>query len=327
MDDQAQTDLAPIPAKKIQSNLPISKLGVVLPANMKEVSDMAQYMAKSDSLIPAHLRGNVGACMGVIMDAVDWKMNPFKLARMHMVVNGVGSYMSQAITAVMNSRAPIKGRLMPTFSGEGPNLVCTVKATTDDGQELEYVSPAVKDIDPKNSPLWKSDVRQQLSYYSFRAFARRYFPDLLMGVYDPEEAAQASREMRDITPKPVDNMLNDDPVEEALEGEIMPKTGFDKQVEKDNETLAETVAVREHTRDNPPHDPETGELFTDEPETVITPELLAANLIKSINGFTDKVMLEEYQQDNQVAINGLPGPLSKQVRKALSDKHFDLEEL
>jgi hypothetical protein len=178
---------------------------VVLPTTMPEVVELSQYMCKSADAVPKHLRMNPGMCMSVIMDAISWHMNPWAVARGHMVVNGVGSYMSQTITAVINSRAPIKGRLVPTYSGEGDKMVCRLDPETIEGQVLPYESPEVGQITPKNSPLWKTDVKQQLGYYSCRAWARRYFPDLLMGVYDPEEAAM----MKDITPK--DNFLEDEP--------------------------------------------------------------------------------------------------------------------
>jgi hypothetical protein len=43
----------------------------------------------------------------------------------------------------------------------------------------------------KNSPLWKGDVDQQLFYYSVRAFARRHFPDVMMGIYTVDELIDA----------------------------------------------------------------------------------------------------------------------------------------
>lgn len=189
---------------KLGGNVAIHR-GVVLPQTMQEVLEFSQIMCKAGEAIPKHLRMNPGMCLAVTMDAMAWQMNPFSVARFHMVVNGVGSYMSQLVTAVINSRAPIKGRLVPQFAGTGDKLVCRIEAETLDGQPLPYESPEVGQIKVKNSPLWATDPEQQLGYYSCRAWARRYFPDLLMGVYDPDEAAT----MKDVTPK--DNFLDDEP--------------------------------------------------------------------------------------------------------------------
>ncbi|HCI98495.1 MAG TPA: hypothetical protein DHV74_02435, partial [Sulfitobacter sp.] len=45
----------------------------------------------------------------------------------------------------------------------------------------------------------KGDPQQQLGYYSARAWARRHFPELLLGVYTREEIEEAPS-VRDVTP-------------------------------------------------------------------------------------------------------------------------------
>jgi hypothetical protein len=62
---------------------------------------------------------------------------------------------------------------------------------------VEYTSPMLKDIKVKNSPLWAQDPAQQIGYYASRAMCRRHFPDVILGVYTPEEM---NEEMRDVTP-------------------------------------------------------------------------------------------------------------------------------
>lgn len=262
-------DIKPVEkVTKLSGALTISQAGTVLPSTMGEVTELAQYMSKAGALLPSHLRENPAMCMGVIMDAVAWRMNPFRLATQHMVVNGVGSYMSQAITAIINQNAVIKGKLVPKYEGTGDNLLCRLEPVSNEGQTLPYESPKVKDITPKNSPLWKSDVQQQLFYYSARAWCRRYFPELLMGVYDPDEA----RAMKDVTPdKPVTNFLNDDEAE-PHEGEVLPPA------------------------DEPNHERKykPGDMVRLEPEggpavnvTVESPAFDVAACLSKINSFTD----------------------------------------
>ena len=85
-------------------------------------------------------------------------------------------------------RAPIKGRPSIEFKGEGQKRQCVVSAKLLDGDAVSYMSPPVGDIPIKNSPLWKNDPDQQLAYYAVRAFARRHFPDVILGVLEREEA-------------------------------------------------------------------------------------------------------------------------------------------
>jgi hypothetical protein len=50
----------------------------------------------------------------------------------------------------------------------------------------------------RNSPLWVSDPRQQLAYLAIKRWSRLYTPDVILGVYTPDEIVE--REELDVTP-------------------------------------------------------------------------------------------------------------------------------
>ena len=52
----------------------------------------------------------------------------------------------------------------------------------------------------KNSPLWKGDPDQQLTYYTEVGIGRGYKPEMLLGVYDVDEV-EGFAPMRDVTPR------------------------------------------------------------------------------------------------------------------------------
>lgn len=156
--------------------------------SMAEVMEFAKLMAVADVTVPKHLRGNPGACMAVCLNAIEWKMSPFAVANKSYVVNDRISYESQLIHAVIEQRAPIVGRLRHRFEGSGPDRTCTVWAfVKDDSEALEFTSSRFADIQPKNSPLWKTKPDLQLYYNASRDWARVYFPDVILGVYSSEE--------------------------------------------------------------------------------------------------------------------------------------------
>ena len=167
----------------------------VTPSNMHEVVEFAKIMCKADIALPQHLRGNVGACLAVAMQAMDWEMSPFAVAAKSYVVKGAIAYEAQLIAAVVNTRSGIDGRLKYSYDGEGDGMTCTVTGRLD-GEEYNYTSPPIGAITTKNSPLWKADPQQQLGYYSSRSWARRYTPEVILGVYDRDEA----QSMKDVTP-------------------------------------------------------------------------------------------------------------------------------
>lgn len=156
--------------------------------NMGEVMELAKLMAVSQHAVPPHCRNNPGLCLGLAIQAIEWRMSPYAVASKSYVVNDRISYESQLIHAVIEQRAPITCRLRHSFSGEGDKRRCKVWATAKGETEpLEYVSPEFGKITPKNSPLWKTKPDLQLFYNASRDWARMYFPDVIMGVYAEDE--------------------------------------------------------------------------------------------------------------------------------------------
>lgn len=181
-----------------------STAGGVVFANAAEVMNFAKMMAVANSGVRKHLRGNVGACLAIITQAVEWGMSPFAVANKSYFVNDQIAFESQLVQAVILKRAPIRGRIKFEFTGTGDKRKCRAWARLkDDPDEIvEYESPEIGQIHPKNSPLWKSDPDQQHCYYAGRALCRRHFPDILLGVYGEDEMTPmpAVGGPRDVTP-------------------------------------------------------------------------------------------------------------------------------
>ncbi len=165
-------------------------------------------MASGKTTVPAHLRGSVGDCMAIVIQAAQWNMNPFSVAQKTHLVNGVLGYEAQLVNAVIITRAPIVGR--PQFVWEGDwskwtgkgdksaALAVTVSAQFigDDQPTALRVSMAQAGV--RNSPNWETDPKQQLAYLAIKRWARLYCPDVLLGVYSADEL-----EAPELAPAPV----------------------------------------------------------------------------------------------------------------------------
>lgn len=239
-----------------------SKVGgmSLAPQSLGEVVKFAEVMAKADIALPKHLRGNPGACMAVAMQALEWEMSPFAVASKSYSVGDRISYEAQLIAAVVNTRSPIEGRLRYEFSEEGDDLQCTVTGIID-GQECVYISPPISQIRIKNSPLWVSDPQQQLGYYSARAWARRYVPEVMLGVYDREEAEshQGPDHAKDVTPSVMDRLKGGLSNRQAR---TEPQEGFGT-IDLDAETSS--ASEPETKQDNPSPADELSDLPSDDP--------------------------------------------------------------
>ena len=170
-------------------------------STMLDAMNVAKVLALSAQAVPPHCRGNPGICLGIVLAAAELNLSPTALANKTYVVNDRLAYESQAIHAIVERRAPLARRLRCRYLGEGDNRQCEVTGWLIGEEEpFVYLSPRLKDITPKNSPLWKTKPDLQLWYNASRDWARMYVPDVILGMYTADEldapAAPASRPPR-----------------------------------------------------------------------------------------------------------------------------------
>lgn len=193
--------------------------GLMVPTDGRDLQDKANLMAQSGFMVRDIYRGNPGACAALIMICAPYKLNPFqaswKTYKASKSDDAPISFEAQLVTAMVNVGAPIKDKLKPTYEGEGVKRKCTVRATdAESGEVLEYESPEIGQISPKNSPLWKSDPDQQLFYFASRAWCRRHYPQILLGVYARDEIEE------DRTPRGPDQAVDVTPAAQSLKERI-----------------------------------------------------------------------------------------------------------
>lgn len=157
-----------------------------LPRNMAEAMELAKIMAAS-RFVPPHLRQQAGDCLAVVMFAQRVEADPFAVASKTYFVNDRMAFEAQLVMALVNTRAPLAGRLDISWTGEGNSLVCRVAGKLRGDEREKIVTQEIATITTKNSPLWKTSPRQQLGYLTARMWARLHCPEVLLGVYTPDE--------------------------------------------------------------------------------------------------------------------------------------------
>ncbi|HCF8248172.1 RecT family recombinase [Klebsiella pneumoniae] len=181
------------------------------PEGMDRLVRFANLMADSKATVPAHLAGKPADCLAVTMQAAQWGMNPFAVAQKTHVVNGTLGYEAQLVNAVVSSSNLLATRLNYKWDGDwskvsgktdkSPSLTVTVWATLKGESEPRTLTISMAQAGVRNSPLWEQDPRQQLAYLCVKRWARLHAPDVLLGVYTPDELQEAQpRVERDITP-------------------------------------------------------------------------------------------------------------------------------
>lgn len=161
---------------------------------------LADIMATGRTTIPKHLADSPADCLAVVMQAMQWKMNPFAVAQKTHLVNGTLGYEAQLVNAVIQASGSITGRFHYDYRGEGGDLECRVGAVIRGEKEITWGEwLKASDVTTKNSPLWKTNPRQQMGYLQVKNWARAYCPGAILGVYTPDELEQRPAE-RDVTP-------------------------------------------------------------------------------------------------------------------------------
>lgn len=169
---------------------------------MSTLMRVADLMASGKSTVPQHLQKNPADCMAVCMQAMQWGMNPFAVAQKTHIVNGTLGYEAQLVNAVVLQSNAIVGHFHYEYKGASPSMECRVGAVLRGDAAItwgEWLSEAK--VTTKNSPLWKTNPRQQLGYLQVKNWARLYAPGAILGVYTPDEFdAPLPRNMGPVVP-------------------------------------------------------------------------------------------------------------------------------
>lgn len=186
-------------------------------ASMERLERIADIMASGKTTVPQHLRGSKGDCFAVAMQSMQWGMNPFSVAQKTHLVNGTLGYEGQLVAAVINNSRVVQDRFK--FEWFGPWERVIGKFIIKRGEKGEYRVPGWSFADEdgcgirvsatlkgekqprvlelllaqarvRNSTQWADDPKQQLAYLGQKKWARLYAPDVILGVYTPDEFEQ-----------------------------------------------------------------------------------------------------------------------------------------
>lgn len=202
---------------------------------LSQLTAFANLMADSQVTVPAHLAGKPADCMAIVMQAMQWGMNPYAVAQKTHLVNGQLGYEAQLVNAVITSSSAIHGRFHYRYGGDWERCTRTkevsrektgkngkytsierVRDWTDEDEvglyiqvgailrgesEITWDKPLyLSQVVTRNSPLWVSKPDQQIAYLGVKYWARLYCSHVILGVYTPDELEQ--RTEREINPAP-----------------------------------------------------------------------------------------------------------------------------
>ncbi|HBX0748756.1 TPA: enterohemolysin [Klebsiella pneumoniae] len=166
---------------------------------MDRMMKIADVMSQGISTVPKHLQGKPSDCLAIVMQAARWGMDPYVVGQKTHVINGTLGYEAQLVSAVLTATGAIRGRFHYEYRGEKDLMECRVGAVISGEKDITWNEwLCVSEVTIKNSPLWKSNPKQQIGYLQVKYWARAYTPWAIFGVYTPDELEE--RVEREINP-------------------------------------------------------------------------------------------------------------------------------
>lgn len=204
-----------------QTNRPMIAAEDVNPISMmfdpviaERVSAIAETLAKGRMTVPEHLRGNIGDCLAIVMQAASWRLNPFAVAQKTHLIHGKLGYEAQLVNSVVSSVGLLQGRFRYEYLGDWKKIAVRPKIIK--GGKGEYPTPGwpqeaehglglritgrlkgeadplehdlwLETVWPRNSGLWATNPQQQIAYLGVKQWVRKYAPEAILGIYTTDE--------------------------------------------------------------------------------------------------------------------------------------------
>lgn len=185
----SQSNVVPLTERE-QVNLPAPTgnampVSALMPVNMEQAMRLAELMS-AGKLVPEHLQKSPADCLMVIEQAARWRMSPFAVAQATSSVRGKLMFEGKLVAAAIHTSGILVGRLQYQFRDAGPKRTVTVSGQIRGEAEPKTVDVMLEAVATENG-CWKKQPDQQLCYSGARVWARRHAPEVMLGVYSPEE--------------------------------------------------------------------------------------------------------------------------------------------
>lgn len=180
---------------------------------------MPDHLVKDKSKNPLPEPRAIANCMLVLGQAMRWNFDPYSVAGETYVVSGKLSYQGKLIAAVVNARAGLKRSLDVVYSnGKGDDLAAVIYGSRKDipKEAKDFLKAYVNKEDndallelkfmdimairvtvgqcKTNNQMWQKDPAQKLFYTGSTKWARRFCPELMLGVITDEDIERMSHQ-------------------------------------------------------------------------------------------------------------------------------------
>lgn len=198
-----------LPSLDLAAQIPTMSLGeteILFDVQKFEHVQRVAKLFSASSLVPKDFIGNVASCFVALHMAMRLNIDPFFLMQNMYVVYGRPAMEGKLAIALLNSKGPYENGVQFRYEGEGESRKCTAWGKRRDTGAIDECEISVKMAksmgwwDKKDS-MWPKMTDQMLAYRSGHWLAKRYCPEVTMGLGTVDEA-------RDVGPVVAASSLN-----------------------------------------------------------------------------------------------------------------------
>lgn len=160
-----------------------------------DIADLRAKMSEeawNRSWVDAKKR-TVANCFLVVEQSFRWGMSPFAVAPETYVVGGKLAYQGKLVLAVVNELAGLESRLRFQWAGEGTERQITISGRFR-GESVDREDTVVWSKVKTDNQAWTKDPDQKLLYTGILHWARRWCPEVVLGVKSREDVEQEAQD-------------------------------------------------------------------------------------------------------------------------------------
>lgn len=191
---------------------------ILTPKTLAEAKELSAMLAGART-IPEALQKSPADVLAIVMAGAELGLAPMQAIRALVLIKGKPTLSADAMGALVKSRRDVCQYLVVKHS---------------DGQRATYETQRIGDPSPTvmgfgieearaaglNGDNWKRFPAAMLRARALSAICRAVYPDLLLGVYDPDELAEAPRDVTPPRPTPP-NVVDSTAVIESSERAVL----------------------------------------------------------------------------------------------------------
>jgi hypothetical protein len=152
----------------------------------------------SSSIIPSHLREDKNGPFDletvkanvflVFNQAIRWGIDPFASMKESYVARGNLGWSGKLVAALINAKAPLRGRLKKSYSGTPGKDDYTIEISgTLEGDGEPSVTTMNVGYAKTENQLWNKNPRLKLWYSGVIQWAREYVPEIVLGILTDDD--------------------------------------------------------------------------------------------------------------------------------------------